>query len=234
MSKIFNRYEHYKTPFGEMIFDRQTHSLLNKETHEVNSNEIKTSPNDVLFAIFPNQILSHIHLPSWLITVSIISSFIIFIVLAVLFPKWIYPFQKKDFWPVIFIELPILIVSILLHELSHAVIATGYGGFVAEIGIRKIKYGFKYYTRVFWGNVPINNKICFLLGGIAMNMWLSSFGCFIVYRYKLVCGFFVYITNVLLVMLNIIPQKKLNSDGYQIVVQLQKYKKNNLNIFRKK
>ena len=36
---------------------------------------------------------------------------------------------------------------------------------------------------------------------------------------------FVYITNVLLVMLNIIPQKKLNSDGYQIVVQLQKYKK---------
>ena len=39
----------------------------------------------------------------------------------------------------------------LLHELSHAVIATGYGGFVAEIGIRKIKYGFKYYTRVFWG-----------------------------------------------------------------------------------
>ena len=45
---------------------------------------------------------------------------------------------------------------------------------------------------------------------------------------------FVYITNVLLVMLNIIPQKKLNSDGYQIVVQLQKYKKNNLNIFRKK
>ena len=112
MSKIFNRYEHYKTPFGEMIFDRQTHSLLNKETHEVNSNEIKTSPNDVLFAIFPNQILSHIHLPSWLITVSIISSFILFIVLAVLFPKWIYPFQKKDFWPVIFIELPILIVSI--------------------------------------------------------------------------------------------------------------------------
>lgn len=101
-----------------------------------------------------------------------------------------------------------MIVSILLHELSHAVIATGYGGFVAEIGIRKIKYGFKYYTRVFWGNVPINNKICFLLGGIAMNMWLSSFGCFIVYRYKLVCGFFVYITNVLLVMLNIIPQKK--------------------------
>lgn len=97
MSKIFNRYEHYKTPFGEMIFDRQTHSLLNKETHEVNSNEIKTSPNDVLFAIFPNQILSHIHLPSWLITVSIISSFILFIVLAVLFPKWIYPFQKKDF-----------------------------------------------------------------------------------------------------------------------------------------
>ena len=83
-----------------------------------------------------------------------------------------------------------MIVSILLHELSHAVIATGYGGFVAEIGIRKIKYGFKYYTRVFWGNVPINNKICFLLGGIAMNMWLSSFGCFIVYRYKLVCGFF--------------------------------------------
>ena len=166
MSKIFNRYEHYKTPFGEMIFDRQTHSLLNKETHEVNSNEIKTSPNDVLFAIFPNQILSHIHLPSWLITVSIISSFILFIVLAV-----------------------------LLHELSHAVIATGYGGFVAEIGIRKIKYGFKYYTRVFWGNVPINNKICFLLGGIAMNMWLSSFGCFIVYRYKLVCGFFVYIGN---------------------------------------
>ena len=77
MSKIFNRYEHYKTPFGEMIFDRQTHSLLNKETHEVNSNEIKTSPNDVLFAIFPNQILSHIHLPSWLITVSIISSFIL-------------------------------------------------------------------------------------------------------------------------------------------------------------
>ena len=137
MSKIFNRYEHYKTPFGEMIFDRQTHSLLNKETHEVNSNEIKTSPNDVLFAIFPNQILSHIHLPSWLITVSIISSFILFIVLAVLFPKWIYPFQKKDFWPVIFIELPILIVSILLHELSHAVIATGYGGFVAEIGIEQ-------------------------------------------------------------------------------------------------
>ena len=84
MSKIFSRYEHYKTPFGEMIFDRQTHSLLNKETHEVNSNEIKTSPNDVLFAIFPNQILSHIHLPSWLITVSIISSFILFIVLAFL------------------------------------------------------------------------------------------------------------------------------------------------------
>ena len=52
MSKILSRYEHYKTPFGEMIFDRQTHSLLNKETHEVNSNEIKTSPNDVLFAIF--------------------------------------------------------------------------------------------------------------------------------------------------------------------------------------
>ena len=156
-----------------MIFDRQTHSLLNKETHEVNSNEIKTSPNDVLFAIFPNQILSHIHLPSWLITVSIISSFILFIVLAVLFPKWIYPFQKKRllacniYWITYFV-----LYQFLLHELSHAVIATGYGGFVAEIGIRKIKYGFKYYTRVVLGNVPINNKYVFCS---AVLQWIC--GC---------------------------------------------------------
>lgn len=122
MNRHFDRFEHFKTASGDVIFDRKTHTLLNNSGHLSSVKELKSN-DKIVFSLFPHKVLSHIKIPSIVFTFFIAKSFFTFIVISIFISKWICIFSATKLWLMFLIEFPILIVSVLMHELSHAIIA---------------------------------------------------------------------------------------------------------------
>lgn len=217
MIKI-KRYERFLLNERTMYYDRVLHSLVRYEKLENNSVipvRMKDINNSLRLAIYPGCLLRYIKIPQLVIeTLNAISivSFLGTIIMCMYDFSFI---QKLDYFPSILITPILIFLSVFLHEIAHAIVGVNLGGFVAEVGLIKDKCHIRYYTKIYW-DANHRAKVLYYFSGIAMNMALGG-GAFVIMKFSAnAIWFLLFVVNVLLAFGNAMPNRKRNTDGYNI------------------
>ena len=219
----YNRYELISLPTGIKCYDRLNHSFVDYHS-DIEQNELLpnfTSKRDN-FCIYPYNALQRYRLPIWLCFAIISFSPILFILSIVLCRRgFLFNYHINFFPSVLFIPL-LLAISIFLHELAHAVVGISLGSYVAEIGLAKKKRLARYYTKACWTDNDIKQKYLYYASGIAMNLMLAGFAVIFFFLSHSIIFFLFFIINAVFAVLNAIPNRLGNSDGYLLMKSLQK------------
>lgn len=212
------RYTHIKSKIDCAIYDKQCKRILSAE--EIS----KTDLNErmpIKAAVYPNTLLRRIAIPRKLIVCWNIIIFTLFIIFSYLFFSDRNNFIiSPSILEIIAIPFSVML-SIFVHELNHAIIASCIGGTVAEIGIHRKPISYK--TIVFFSQKTDADMCLFYSSGIVANMMLADI-CIILYSFtKVVLFFFFIISNYVLILLNSIPISPQN-DGYKILSIIRRHR----------
>lgn len=224
-----NRYEVFGKEGTDNIiyYDRYTHSVISGKEIKI-SDDLRDYPlfrNMRRNSIYPHNVLSKIKIPSFIIICFAGLSTLSFVLFTFIFAANTYKLHNMCFVPVIFFTAPFLILSVFLHELSHAIVAVSIGGYIAEIGFIKEGIHIRFFTKTLWQKSKKSLLPWYYFAGISMNMTLCVIGIALFVYAESLAGFTLFVINMCFVFLNSIPCKKRNTDGYNILKIIWRHKK---------
>ena len=210
-----------------MYYDRVLHSLVRYENLESISMipvRMKDINNSLRLAIYPSCLLRYIRIPKLVIeTLNAISivSFLGIIIMCIYDISFI---QKLDLFPSIYATPILIFLSVFLHEIAHAIVGVNLGGFVAEVGLIKEKCHIRYYTKIYW-EANHRAKVLYYFSGIAMNIALGGVA-FVFMKFSAnAIWLLLFVVNFLLALANAMPNRKRNTDGYNITRNIREWRK---------
>ena len=210
------RYERVEVNNEIKYFDRLKHSLINlSDLSDENEEMPFFRKGNMSLSVYPQKILKRFSLNSVLIVTFFVFSVISFLLSTPLtfFSSLIISFSL--FFPSILFVPLLLFVTAFLHEISHAIVGTGLGGTVLEIGAYRYNRQVRFFTILFNSNDK-QKRILYFFAGISTNMFLSGFGAFIFYISGNILFLYLYIMNIILSILNLLPIDFFNTDGHNI------------------
>ncbi|GEM_PF-2531446 len=186
MNKIA-RYE-CVDPLSNIYYDRKTgniiHNLeLDKKDDIFYKQNICLYPWNVISKIYTSRLVTIIYVT---LSLSLYFAFICFTINKI--RKEMLEFK---IYPLILYTPLFIVLSIILHEFSHAMSAISFNGIVTEMGICKGHLGLRYYTRAFWQNKSKTARVIYYLSGPALNSAVFEISAIL----------FVYINNGMLFMI---------------------------------
>lgn len=210
------QYEMFEKNKKVFYYDRINHCVKNENDSLLNT----AQKFRYICSIYPYKVLKKVIIPKFLLLSFMVISTILFFYSVVCFCSFFGLiktfFFNNQFYQFMFIPL-IIIFSIFLHELSHAITGTNLGGIIAELGIRRKGLAVTYFTEIIW---TTNNPIWrmeYYFSGIAMNMFICGISIQLLFYSKYILFLFTFIINLIFVVLNLLPFRSFKSDGFNIL-----------------
>ncbi len=205
------RYTILKSNKSIVIYDKLRKNFLSSmECEMIDWNETIAFQ----WALYPNKLLRKLAIPRVAIIIgnAIVTLSFIFITIH-LFVNLRFYKMNPSIWDIASISL-VSVLSTVLHELNHAIIASSVGGIVAEIGVQRRFFAYK--TIVYF-NTKKKMDIClFYSAGIVANMFLYNVGAMIFLYTRCAVFFYLAISNLVLIFFNALPISN-KADGSNIL-----------------
>lgn len=203
------------------FYDRHLHKIVNfEDVRDINEVIPLFDKNNFGISIYPHPPVKVHCIPIKLIILIYSIAFSCFCISLYLAIKSCVHMYFQMIFPSILIAPIFLLISIALHESAHALVGTGLNGIVCEIGLRKYNRQFQFITVLIWRTTDSLRRALYFFAGISANMLLSFVGALVYYLYGNIVFFYIFVINVALTICNIIPIKKHNSDGYNIIMNI--------------
>lgn len=214
MSSKEKRYEMFKKDNKIFYYDRCNHCVVSKKGNSLGKRE------KYICAIYPNKLLKFIRIPQVFICFFFILSILLFcfsiINFIISFHYIKVLFVNINILYVIYIPF-IVLISIFMHEVSHAITGSSLSGFVAEVGVVRKGVSVRFFTKLIWLIEKPLWKIEYYFSGIAMNMFLCGISIIIFNCYNNILLIFLFIINYVFVILNFVPISRFKSDGFNLL-----------------